>query len=66
MTVREQTQLQEAQYLSSRAVLSQRTKGRERPEEEDPIRTPGNGCADLLSAGYGSDCPQQGIPPTDA
>lgn len=40
MTVREQTQLQEAQYLSSRAVLSQRTKGRERPEEEDPIRTP--------------------------
>ena len=40
MTVREQTQQQEAQYLSARAVLSQRTKGRERPEEEDPIRTP--------------------------
>lgn len=40
MTVREQTQQREEQSLSSRAVLSRRTKGRERPEEEDPIRTP--------------------------
>ncbi|MDD3192933.1 MAG: deoxyguanosinetriphosphate triphosphohydrolase [Oscillospiraceae bacterium] len=40
MTIREQTQQQEAQYLSPRAVLSQRTAGRARPEEEDPIRTP--------------------------
>ena len=40
MKVREQTQQREEQSLSSRAVLSRRTKGRERPEEEDPIRTP--------------------------
>ena len=40
MTVREQTQQREEQSLSSKAVLSRRTKGRERPEEEDPIRTP--------------------------
>ena len=40
MTVREQTQQREEQSLSSKAVLSRRTKGRERPEEEDPVRTP--------------------------
>lgn len=40
MTVRERTQAFEAQFLSSKAVLSADTKGRERPEEECPLRTP--------------------------
>ncbi len=40
MTVRERTQAFEAQFLSPKAVLSAQTKGRERPEEECPLRTP--------------------------
>ncbi len=40
MTIREQTQLLEQQFLSPRAVLSKNTRGRERPEEDDLIRTP--------------------------
>ena len=40
MTIREQTQQMEKENLSPRAVLSQWTKGREKPEEEDYIRTP--------------------------
>ncbi|MFV0413962.1 MAG: deoxyguanosinetriphosphate triphosphohydrolase [Oscillospiraceae bacterium] len=40
MTVREVTQQIEAKTLSPYAVLSQNTKGRERPEEECPLRTP--------------------------
>ena len=40
MTIREQTQQIQAQTLSSYASLSQYSKGRERPEEECPIRTP--------------------------
>ena len=40
MTIRERIQQQERQTLCQQAMLSQHTKGRERPEEEDPIRTP--------------------------
>lgn len=38
--IREKVQRNEAMLLSSYATLSQNTKGRERPEEECPIRTP--------------------------
>ncbi len=40
MTLREQTQQREAQTLSPMACLSRNTRGRQRPEEECPIRTP--------------------------
>ena len=40
MTLREQTQQREVQTLSPMACLSQNTRGRQRPEEECPIRTP--------------------------
>ena len=40
MTIREQTQQQEKQTLSPLAVYSQSTRGREKPEEEDLVRTP--------------------------
>ena len=40
MTLREQTQQREEQTLSPVACLSQNTRGRQRPEEECPIRTP--------------------------
>ena len=40
MTVREEYQRIEEQILSSQATLSQNTRGRERPEEECPLRTP--------------------------
>ena len=40
MTLRERTQQREVQTLSPMACLSQNTRGRQRPEEECPIRTP--------------------------
>ena len=40
MTVREEYQQLESRYLSPLAALSQNTRGRERPEEECPLRTP--------------------------
>ena len=40
MTVREETQLLEEKYMSSFAVLSKNTKGRQNPEPDDDIRTP--------------------------
>ena len=40
MTIREQTQALQAQILSDHACLSQNSRGRARPEEECPIRTP--------------------------
>ena len=40
MTLREQTQQREEQTLSPVACLSRNTRGRQRPEEECPIRTP--------------------------
>ena len=40
MTLRERTQQREVQTLSPVACLSQNTRGRQRPEEECPIRTP--------------------------
>ncbi|MCI9405904.1 MAG: deoxyguanosinetriphosphate triphosphohydrolase [Oscillospiraceae bacterium] len=40
MTIREQIQQQEKESLSPQAVYSQSTRGREKPEEEDLIRTP--------------------------
>ena len=38
MTIREETQAIERQTLSRYATLSQSTRGRRRPEDEDPIR----------------------------
>ena len=40
MTNREEYQQLESRYLSPLAALSQNTRGRERPEEECPLRTP--------------------------
>ena len=40
MTIREQTQALQAQSLSEHACLPQHSRGRARPEEECPIRTP--------------------------
>ncbi len=40
MTIRERTQRTQAETLSAYACLSQNSKGRQRPEEECPIRTP--------------------------
>lgn len=40
MTPREMTQALEQEHLSTFAARSQQTKGRERPEEECPLRTP--------------------------
>lgn len=40
MTIREEYQQLESRYLSPLAALSQNTRGRERPEEECPLRTP--------------------------
>lgn len=40
MTFREEYQQMEAQLLSPCATLSRNTRGRERPEEECPLRTP--------------------------
>ena len=40
MTPREVTQALEQEHLSPFAARSQQTKGRERPEEECPLRTP--------------------------
>lgn len=40
MTIREQTQALQAQILSDHACLPQHSRGRARPEEECPIRTP--------------------------
>ncbi len=40
MTIREQTQQIQAKTLSEHACLSQNSKGRQRPIEECPIRTP--------------------------
>ena len=40
MTICEQTQVLQAQILSEYACLSQHSRGRARPEEECPIRTP--------------------------
>lgn len=39
MTIRERTEQRERQYLSPRAALSATSRGRQRPEEPDPIRT---------------------------
>lgn len=39
MTIRERTEEKERRLLGPRAALSARTKGRARPEQEDPIRT---------------------------
>lgn len=40
LSIREQIQQNEACFLSPRATLSRDTKGRERPEEDCPLRTP--------------------------
>lgn len=40
MTICEQTQVLQAQILSEYACLSQHSRGRARPEEKCPIRTP--------------------------
>ena len=40
MTVREQTQRMERQYLAPQAAFSDATKGRARPEPDDDLRTP--------------------------
>ena len=40
MTLREQTQRREEAYLSPYACPSSKTRGRQRPEEECPVRTP--------------------------
>jgi dGTPase len=39
VTIRERTEQRERDYLSPRAALSAASRGRERPEEPDPIRT---------------------------
>ena len=40
MTIREQQEALEHEILSPRATFADETRGRERPEEECPMRTP--------------------------
>ena len=49
MTIREETQAIERQTLSRYATLSQSTRGRRRPEDEDPIPRATSGTATALS-----------------
>ena len=60
MTIREQQEALEHEILSPRATFADETRGRERPEEECPMRTPFQRDRELPGDGGG------GLPPRAA